>query len=145
MNIRTLAPEETYALRHLVLWPHKATAADCTIDIDHRADAMHWGVCMADAVVAIGSFFETPSTKLNAKHVYRLRAMAVHPDYRGQQLGQQLIHAAIENLRARNIELLWCDARLRAVPFYARMGFQSLPEIYEINPIGPHQFMWLNL
>jgi len=41
--------------------------------------------------------------------------------------------------------VLWCDARLKAVPFYASLGFQSLPEVYDVPNIGPHQFMWIHI
>jgi GNAT superfamily N-acetyltransferase len=142
ITVERISPEATYSLRHLVLWPHLAAPEDCTIDIDRRDDALHFGVRVGNEIVAIGSFFEMVSPKIEAHYPYRLRAMAVHPAFRGQDLGQQLIQSACKELQALGVDLLWCDARLRAVPFYSRLGFDALPEIYDVPRIGPHQFMW---
>jgi len=38
--------------------------------------------------------------------------------------------------------LLWCAARIRAVPFYARAGFSPLGDFYEEPVIGTHVLMW---
>jgi GNAT superfamily N-acetyltransferase len=125
MIIQLISPEETYDLRHLVLWPHLHSRDVCTIDIDHRSDALHYGVRVNETIVAIGSFFKMESPKITALNPYRLRAMAVHPQYRGHDYGQFLIRKACE-----------------AVSFHSRLGFTALAEVYDVPPIGPHQFMW---
>jgi hypothetical protein len=38
--------------------------------------------------------------------------------------------------------VLWCDARLVAVPFYEQLGFKKFEDVYEVPLIGPHHFMW---
>jgi GNAT superfamily N-acetyltransferase len=145
MNVKRITAIETHALRHLVLWPHLGHEDDCIIDIDGREDAMHYGVLEENDIVAIGSFFQMSTPKLNAHFPYRLRAMAVHPSHRGQHFGQALIRQACLDLKQRHADILWCDARIGAVPFYQSMGFDMHPEVYQIPIIGPHQFMWLTL
>lgn len=145
MHVEQIRSEETHTLRHLVLWPHLTSPEACVIDIDLRNDAMHFGVKHNDTIVAIGSFFQMDSPKIEASNPYRLRAMAVHPEHRGKNFGQALIHAACEELKQKKVDILWCDARIKAVSFYHRLGFHALPEVYEVPRIGPHQFMWKNL
>lgn len=145
MHVERISPEDTHALRHLVLWPHLESPDVCVIDIDHRSDAMHFGVRVHHEIVAIGSFFHMTSPKIEATLPYRLRAMAVHPAHRGKDYGQALIREACQQLRQLDVDILWCDARLKAVPFYQRLGFHMLPEVYDVPRIGPHQFMWKNL
>ncbi len=145
MKVKRIQASETRALRHLVLWPHLTHEQDCTIDIDDRADAMHYGVVFEHEIVAIGSFFQMNTPKLEANFPYRLRAMAVHPAHRGRHVGQALIHQAIADLKQQNVDVLWCDARIGAVPFYGSLGFELHPEVYQIPLIGAHQFMWLSL
>jgi GNAT superfamily N-acetyltransferase len=134
--------EETKPLRHQVLWPHKATIEECFIDIDIRPDAIHLGTWHNGRLVSIGSLFEMKSPKLEIDKQYRLRAMATHPDYQGKNAGKVLLEKAFEILREKEIEVLWCDAREKAIGFYTALGFHLLDEIYEVPCIGPHKFMW---
>lgn len=141
-QVKIIDPLLTRSLRHRVLWPHLATVEECVIDIDNREDAFHVGTFDGDRLVAIGSFFETKSPKLTANHQYRLRAMASDPEYRGKGCGRLVVEEGLKILREKGIALLWCDARLIAVPFYQSLQFEALEEVYEIPKIGPHRFMW---
>jgi GNAT superfamily N-acetyltransferase len=139
---RFIEPRETQLLRHRVLWPHLASPEVCVIDIDNREDAFHIGVFFEERLISIGSFFRVLSPRLSFSTQYRLRAMATDPDYRRLHAGEQLIAFACEELRNRQIEALWCDARLLAVPFYESIGFTKFDDVYEVPLIGPHHFMW---
>lgn len=145
MEVRVISAEETRNLRFRVLWPHLESPEKCVIDIDHRADAIHLGTFDGERLVAIGSLFEFETDKLPHPRKYRLRAMATDPEYRGKHTGEMLVKKAIEMLRSRNYDVLWCDARLKAVGFYEKIGFRVLGEIYEVPKIGPHKFMYFEL
>ncbi len=145
MIVKSISPEETKPLRHKVLWPHIPLQENCVIDIDHREDAIHLGTYLDEKLIAIGSFFSMSSPKIKFQNQYRLRAMASDPEFRGRHAAQLLVIHGIEILRSQDIEVLWCDARLTAVPFYAAIGFQKIEDIYEVPLIGPHQFMWIEL
>lgn len=144
-DIRIISPQLTRPLRHKVLWPHIERVEDCIIDIDEREDAIHLGVFDGDRLVSVGSLFAMTTPKLHQQKVYRLRAMATDPDYRGKQSGRALIEKAVELLKEKRTEVLWCDARKNAVGFYKALGFSQLPEEYEVPKIGPHYFMWIDL
>ena len=139
---RIISASETRLLRHRVLWPHLPSPDVCVIDIDNREDAFHVGVFDHERLVSIGSFFAMESPRLEMKLQYRLRAMATDPDYRRMHAGRLLIDFAVERLRNENIQVLWCDARLIAVPFYESLGFNKEPDVYDVPLIGPHHFMW---
>lgn len=145
MEVRIIPHEATHPLRHRVLWPHIQTEAECVIDGDQNPEVIHLGVFHEKQLVSIGSLFPLHSPRLSQRVQFRLRAMATDPDFRNQHAGKQLILFAIELLRSRGTEVLWCDARLHAVGFYKSLGFSLLPEIYEVKHIGPHQFMWIEL
>jgi GNAT superfamily N-acetyltransferase len=139
---RIISSQETRSLRHLVLWTHLPSPDVCVIDIDNREDAFHVGIFDQHSLVSIGSFFAMESPRLKMKPQYRLRAMATDPDYRRMHAGRLLIDFAVERLRNENIQVLWCDARLIAVPFYESLGFNKEPDVYDVPLIGPHHFMW---
>ena len=139
---RIISSQETRSLRHLVLWTHLPSLDVCVIDIDNREDAFHVGIFDQHRLVSIGSFFAMESPRLEMKPQYRLRAMATDPDYRRRHAGKELIEFAVERLRNAGIRVLWCDARLIAVPFYESLGFHKEPYVYEVPLIGAHHFMW---
>jgi GNAT superfamily N-acetyltransferase len=145
LEARFIESSETRFLRHRVLWPHLASPELCVIDIDNREDAFHVGVFDGETLISIGSFFQISSPRLIQQPQYRLRAMATDPDYRRMHAGEQLISFACEELSKRGIPVLWCDARLVAVPFYESIGFSKFDDVYEVPLIGPHHFMWKEL
>ena len=145
MKVEIIDASLTRPLRHLVLWPHIAKQEDCIIDIDQREDAIHLATYDAQNIVSIGSLFAMTSPKISFEKQYRLRAMATHPDYRGMNCGKLLVEKAIQILKEKQMEVLWCDARIGAVGFYQSLGFSMLDEVYDVPKIGPHKFMWLEL
>lgn len=142
MEVKRITPEQTRPLRHLVLWSHIEKEDDCVIDIDHRDDAFHLGVFVDGELRCIGSFFAMFSPKISFEKQYRLRAMATHPEFHGKGLARELILHALEILKEKEQDVLWCDARINAVGFYERLGFSQLDEVYDVPKIGPHKFMW---
>lgn len=67
--------------------------------------------------------------------------MATEPDRRGQGLAGQVLEAAAGYAGAHGAELLWCSARDRAVPFYARHGFAQHGAIFMDARAVPHRLM----
>lgn len=145
MHVRLLQPAETRALRHLVLWPHIKDESDCVLAIDEAAGTMHFGVVVNGMIASVGTIYPELSPKVKASRPFRLRAMATHPDYRRKHLGENLLKHAFIELTQLGGDVLWCDARIAAVPFYTSLGFQIHSEIYDVPNIGPHQFMWKEL
>lgn len=68
--------------------------------------------------------------------------MATSPKVRGENFGKQVIDFALEELKNRKVDLLWCDARKVALGFYEKMGFHIFGDFYEIPIIGPHKLMY---
>lgn len=92
--------------------------------------------------MGVASYFLEVYPGLPAHQPYRLRGMATHPAYqRRTGVGSRLLMESLSFLSRRNVDLVWCYARLVAVPFYARMGFSHHKEagVIEIPGIGPHE------
>ena len=142
LAVRRISAAETQQLRHRVLWPHLSSPEVCVIDIDDRKDAFHVGVFADERLISIGSFFAIESPRLAMQQQYRLRAMATDAEFRRLHAGDTLIQFALQELRLRGVAVLWCDARLVAVPFYEQLGFKKFDDVYEVPLIGPHHFMW---
>ena len=54
---------------------------------------------------------------------WQLRGMATDASRRGQGIGAAVLDGAVAEIRRRGGRLLWCKARVTAMPFYAAHGF----------------------
>jgi predicted GNAT family N-acyltransferase len=145
MEIKQLETKDIQKLRHEVLWQHKASDKDCVIDADSFKDTFHIGAVKNNEVVGTSTFMVDINNNFNTNKQYRLRAMATSPKVRGKGVGKQIIEFAIEKLKQINVEILWCDARLKATGFYEKLGFKTLGDIYDVPQIGPHKLMYIEL
>ena len=141
-RVSIISSSETYSLRLEVLWQHKNSLEECKLDIDDMLTTFHVGVFKNNEIVAIGTFLQQQNEKFDAKNQYRLRAMATSPKVRGENFGKQVIDFALEELKNRKVDLLWCDARKVALGFYEKMGFNILGDFYEVPIIGKHKLMY---
>jgi GNAT superfamily N-acetyltransferase len=73
---------------------------------------------------------------------WQLRGMAVEPDCRRTGVGHKLLAAVERELGAELTRaILWCNARIEAVPFYERGGWETVGETFDVPRIGPHYRM----
>ena len=141
---RTIPSELTHPIRKMVLWPH-ITNGDYSLAIDKNPDTFHIGTYIRQTLISIGTFVKENNPKFSNKSQYRLRAMATDSKFRGWGAGKCLFLKAVELLKTKKTKLLWCDARIKSVPFYKNLNMHSLEKIYEIINIGPHKTMYIYL
>ncbi len=144
MKTRIISSKLTHNIREKVLWPH-ITDGNYSISADNDKDSFHLGVFLNEKLISIGTFMQDNNPKFNCKLQYRLRAMATDENYRKIGAGKNLFLKGVEILKNNNTELLWCDARMIAIPFYKSMNMKSLPETYNIPHIGAHKTMYIYL
>ena len=137
-----ISSKKTYPLRLEVLWQHKNSLNECSLDIDDVESTFHVGALKNGELVSVGTFLVQRNEKFEEKYQYRLRAMATSPKVRGENFGKQVIDFALVELKNREVELLWCDAREVAIGFYEKMGFKTLGDFYEVPIIGKHKLMY---
>jgi len=71
---------------------------------------------------------------------YRIRGMAVDSEFRNRGIGSKIVKELQKKANEENTGI-WCNARIKAVPMYARCGFEIVSDIFEIESIGPHYDM----
>lgn len=141
MRVRFIRTEDTYPLRLLVLRPG-GVIEDTHFANDRLEGCFHLGVTVSEEIICVGSFYPEKHKGLKGWKQFRLRGMATHPDHQGKGAGEKLMRLALEHLQAQNADLLWCNARIKAVPFYERLGLQVEGDDFEIEGIGTHYLMW---
>tara|TARA_B100000427_G_scaffold287828_1_gene262654 strand:- start:570 stop:1016 length:447 start_codon:yes stop_codon:yes gene_type:complete len=144
LETRIISSKLTHNIRKKVLWPH-ITNENYSINVDDYKDTFHLGTFLNEKLISIGTFIKDNNPKFNCKLQYRLRAMATDENYRKIGAGKNLFFKGLEILKNNKIELLWCDARMIAIPFYKSMKMKSLPKTYNIPNIGEHKTMYIYL
>ena len=145
IEIKQLETDAIKGLRYEVLWPHKNSVEECTIDPDNENSTFHIGATIGEEVVGTSTLIVDINPKFEEQNQYRLRAMATSPKIRGTRTGVAIVNRAIDELRKRDVKLIWCDARLIATGFYEKLGFKVKGDVYEVPNIGPHKLMYKEL
>lgn len=136
--------ELTYRIRKKVLWPHIKNG-NYSIEVDKIKTTFHLGTFLKNKIISIGTFIKERNSKFNSDKQYRLRAMATDTEYRVKGAGKNLFLKGLDILKKKNINMLWCDARINAIPFYEALNMKSLKETYHIPNIGAHKTMYIYL
>lgn len=144
MPIRFITPVETHALRQAVLRPSQPLE-EMEWSMDRSEGSFHVGMEEQGVLICVASFLRERNDRLRGWIQYRLRGMATAPACQGLGHGAQVLRFGTDHARHRKADLVWCHARERAVPFYAREDFLPEGEPFPIEGIGIHQLMYLRL
>ena len=142
-QIKEVPAELVIPLRHKILRPHQPVEA-CHYDFDNDEKCFHLAaITDKEEVIGVATFF--PEDFKNFQNAFRLRGMASDDSARGLGVGSALIEAAVQSLKQRNSDVLWCNAREVAFGFYQKLGFAFESEMFDIEGIGPHKVMSLKI
>ncbi len=130
LSIRAITPEQTYPLRHSVLWPDKPLDY---VKVDNDSEGYHVGAFLHDDLVAVISLFVDGQTA-------RFRKFAASPAHQRRGIGTQLLNHTIAEARRLGATTLWCDARLDAADFYRRFGMKAVSDVFYKGPIPYARF-----
>ena len=140
MIVRYVKARDTWPLRHQVLRPHQALE-DCDYPNDRNPESFHLGAFEEDRLIAVGSFYKEGNALLPGWSQWRLRGMAVVPEFRSRKVGSALLTFALDQLQAKGVDLLWCHARETAQRFYHMHGFVTHGARFPIEGINDHFVM----
>ncbi|UFH53517.1 GNAT family N-acetyltransferase [Spirosoma sp. KNUC1025] len=130
ITIRSITPEQTYPLRHSVLWPDKPFDY---VKVENDQEGQHFGAFLLDELVAVISLFVEGNEA-------RFRKFAARPDRQRQGIGTQLLNHVMAEARRSGATTIWCDARLDAADFYRRFGMEAVSEVFYKGPIPYAKF-----
>ena len=120
IEIREAKLAEILPVRHQVLWPEKPVEF---VRVEGDEQGIHFGLYKDDQLVTVISLFEEGKS-------IRFRKFATLPGFQNQGLGRKMILHTIDYARERGFERLWCDARLDALRFYERAGFEKFSRTF---------------
>ena len=138
IKVKNISAEETYPVRLDVL--RKDIPLPYKLNGDFDKDTFHLGAFKNNQLIAVSSFMKSKNNNFKGNQ-FQLRGMATLENYQGLGAGKLMVDKAIEILNTQKIECLWCNARVIAVEFYKKQGFNIAGELFDIQHVGPHYLM----
>ncbi len=131
--------EEILPLRIEVLYNGKSELAH--YEGDFMPGTFHVAFVENKQIQGIASFHPV-NLKEYSGLGYQLRGMAVKTSNQQKGIGKQILLFGENVLKNdRSIRYVWCNARQSAFPFYEKMGYHYISDLFEILRIGPHRKM----
>ena len=140
-DIRIITAAETYPLRHKILRQNEPIEK-CVYPYDTADSTVHFGLFENNVLFGIISVFETKKDIFTDKKQFQIRGMAVLENHQKKGYGAALVKHAMEYLQKEQEFLIWFNARIIALGFYDKLGFEKIGTVFEIVPIGMHYIMY---
>jgi GNAT superfamily N-acetyltransferase len=139
-TLKFVSAQETHSLRLEVLKPpHEEYEYDYAGD--NLETTFHMALFSSNQMVSVASFFEKKCRECESVKSIQLRGMATSRDFQGKGLGAKLVAYAIDEAKSRGYKRMWCNARLKAIPFYEKLGFVVISEAFMVPKVGLHRVM----
>jgi GNAT superfamily N-acetyltransferase len=144
IEVRLISAAETLPLRQSVLRPGRSVEA-AQFPGDDAPTTRHFGAFRDGRLLGIASLFLAEMPEQPGMRALQLRGMATAPEVRGAGFGRALILACVAYARTAGAQLFWFNARIGALGFYRKLGFEISGGEFEIPDVGPHFRMKLRL
>ena len=143
--LKKITASDTRELRRKVLRPSQR-AKDLVYPGDDDDTTFHIGFFEAGALLGVASIYKESTSKVpSSEQMYKLRGMAVEKVLQGQGIGSKIIEECVSIVKNNDGKTIWCNARVNALGFYKKIGFKVSGEEFEIEGIGPHYILYLDI
>lgn len=138
-ELKQITAEETWPVRHPVLRKGRPLE-DVYMEADEQPSTFHVGMHYQGTIIGVASFMKDTKDFFTGKQ-YRLRGMAVLPEFRKKGIAEILLKKGEYLLKTKGCTLLWFNARIVAVSFYKNLGYTTVGLEFDIPLVGPHYLM----
>ncbi len=140
-TVREIDAAATRPLRQRILRPHQQIE-DLVYAGDAAADTLHVGVFVDAQLVCIASAFHQPPPGEQRADAWQLRGVATDQTQQRRGYARLLLEWLEQALAERfGCRLIWCNARVAALPLYTALGYTIVSEPFDVPEIGPHVVM----
>ncbi|MBL7471687.1 GNAT family N-acetyltransferase [Robertkochia sediminum] len=139
-HLRLVDKSTVLEVRHPVLRSGRPPES-AVFNGDELATTFHLGAYYESRLVGVATLMLTGRPGKQEDGVYQLRGMAIIDEYRGKGVGGALLNKAENEVVARGGDLIWMNAREKAVGFYKRAEYRTIGPLFDIPKIGPHFYM----
>lgn len=142
ISVRKIRAEDTYAIRKEEL--RRNVSLSHKMEGDQHPETLHLGLFVNDELVSVASCMKASLSEFTGLQ-YQLRGMATREAEQGRGFGRELLKATEDRLQKNGVDLLWCNARIGALDFYRKLGYQILGSSFAVPEIGEHYKMFKRL
>ncbi|AYF44273.1 MULTISPECIES: GNAT family N-acetyltransferase [Halobacteriovorax] len=141
MIVKRIHLKDTYGIRKKVLGIENVESS-YLFEGDTESGTFHLGAFIENNLVSVASFYFNRNSKFNIDNQYQLQGMATLEDFRKQGLSRELLNVAFPIIKQNFCNLVWCNARVEAAPFYQKLGFEISGDEFDVENIGKHILMY---
>ena len=142
IQIKEISAKETFPIRLEVL--RKNIPLPYEFNGDFETETIHLGAFKDEKLIAVSSYMKAGYKDFEGNQ-FQLRGMATLTEFQGFGAGKLMLQEAVQIIKEKKCNLLWCNARIAAVDFYKKQGFQTFGEKFEISFVGDHYVMFKNI
>ena len=121
MDIREINMEDTWEIRHKVMWPDKELNF---IKLENDEKGLHYGIFEKKVLISVISLFIQDDRA-------QFRKFATLKEEQGKGYGSRLLDYLIEESKDLGVKVLWCNARENKAEYYQRFGFAKTDKTFE--------------
>ena len=141
MEIKKINSIDTYPVRHEVLRKGKPIET-CQFKGDDDENTIHFGLYQNERLIGIISIFKEKNDLFSETNQFQIRGMAVLEEFQGKGFGAELVKEAENHCINLNTNLIWFNAREKAVPFYEKLNYKITGDSFLIPDVGIHFVMY---
>lgn len=141
--LKEITITEAFSVRHPVLREGKPLES-CHFEGDDLATTKHFGYFNNNNLIGIISVFKKDNVFFEQSQ-FQIRGMAVLTTHQKKGIGAALVRLAEQYIESQKGRLIWMNARIIAVEFYEKSGYQIIGNSFEIPEIGTHYVMFKNI
>ncbi len=138
-QLKEISAKETWPVRHPVLRKGRPLE-DVYMEADEQSSTFHLGMFYNGTIIGVASFMDDSHPDFTGSQ-YRLRGMAVLPEYRRKGIAELILKRGEMLLKEKGKTLLWFNARVVALQFYKNLGYTIDGTQFDIPKVGPHYRM----
>lgn len=118
--ISEIKPEETWDIRHRVMWPHMPFDF---VKLENDSDGKHFGLFIDDKLISIVSLFIENNEA-------QFRKFATETTEQGKGYGTKLLTFLMSEIETMNINKIWCNSRVDKTKFYESFELKKTRNTY---------------
>ena len=139
--VKKITALETYIVRQEVLRKGKPIET-CHFIGDDATTTTHFGLFEDETIIGVVSVYKENSPLFTEKIQFQIRGMAVSENFQSKGYGEQLLKAAENFCFEEKTDLIWFNAREKAVSFYKKSGYKVVGNAFDIPNVGIHFVMF---
>lgn len=141
IHIEEIAFQDTFSVRHPILRTGKPIES-CYFEGDELPTTKHFELFVDKKIMGVVSIFKIKNDTFISDNQYQIRGMAVLNEGQKMGYGKLLVEACEHYVLNEKCDLIWFNAREKAVGFYERLGYKKNGNPFSIADIGIHYLMF---